>query len=387
MDSHIKKLNRDMVIGWLVIVCVLLFAYTMEVVKGERSLPYLIVFLVLTVAPAIGGLFQYRKNPTWNRLSYFIAGGYLIMYVFVMVTSKSAMVSTYIYPMLSLMVLYHNPNLILVTGVASMAVNVVSVVYRFMTGFFTVETSNQAEIQIAAITLCFSFSYVAAKLYEDITKQNEDYVHMLNEKNEQIQNMTVQTITAIAKALDAKDSYSEGHSRRVAVYSAQIAEKLGMSEEDVQNLRTVALLHDIGKIGVPDSVLNKPARLTEEEFQMMKQHSVVGSEILKDITMIPGVDIGTKYHHERYDGRGYPEGLKGEDIPYIARIIAVADAYDAMTSNRVYRKHLTYEQVIAEFEKGGGTQFDPEIARIMRALIESGEMKNLSPDDPVREPA
>lgn len=380
MDSHIKKLNRDMIMGWLVIVSVLFFTYTAEVIKGERDIPYLVVFLLITILPAVVGLILYLKKPASKRLCYYVVFGYLLMYIFVMETGSTIMVCTYILPFLSLMVLYHKPNLILITGAASLIVNLLSIIHKFNTGELNLGNSKEAEIQIALLVLCFGGSYIATKLYNEITQQNEDYVKMLNEKNDQIQKMTMQTITTIANALDAKDTYSEGHSRRVAVYSAQIAENLGLSEEEVNNIRLIALLHDIGKIGVPDSVLNKPGRLTNKEFDLMKQHTVVGSEILKDIAMIPGIDIGTKYHHERYDGRGYPEGLKGEDIPYIARIIAVADSYDAMTSNRVYRNHLSHEQVMSELENGEGTQFDPVIARTMSNLIKDGIVKNLSPD-------
>lgn len=380
MDSQVQKINRDMVIGWLVIVIVLLVSYTIEVIKGERTLSYLIVFLLVTVLPAVLGLILYYKNPGMKRLCYIIVCGYFLMYMFVMATGKTIMVCTYILPMLSLMVLYHKPNLILYTGIASLIVNMISVIHKFNTGELKLENSDQAEIEIALIFLCFGGSYAAARLYDNITRKNEDYLRLLNEKNEQIQDMSMQTIMTIANALDAKDSYSEGHSRRVSVYSALIAEKLGLSEDEINNIRIIALLHDIGKIGVPDLVLNKPGRLTDEEFTLMKQHTIFGNDILKAINTIPGVDIGTKYHHERYDGRGYPEGLKGEDIPYVARIIAVADSYDAMTSNRVYRKHLTYEQVISELEKGEGTQFDPDIAKIMVQLIKDGMIKDISPD-------
>lgn len=380
MSALIKKLNRNMITGWLIIVGVLFVTYTLEVVKGERTIPYLIAFLTVTVLPAVICFIIYLKKPTMKQLCYIIVVGYFFMYVFVLFTGKTFMVFTYILPMLSLIILYHKPNLILWTGIAALTVNLISIVYKFKSGVFTVANSRDAEIEVALITLCFGGCYVTSRLYDEITKQNSGYLKMLNDKNKQIQNMTMETITTIANALDAKDSYSEGHSRRVAVYSEQIARALGMSEEEVGNIRIVALLHDIGKISIPDSVLNKPGRLTDEEFALMKQHPVAGNEILKDISMIPGVDIGTKYHHERYDGRGYPDGLKGEDIPYIARIIAVADAYDAMTSNRVYRKHLSSEQVMSELEKGEGTQFDPVIARTMEGLIKSGAVKNISHD-------
>ena len=381
MDTHVKRLNRSMVIGWLLITLILLVTYTVEVIKGGRDIPYLLFFIAVTVLPALVDLLLYLKKPDMKNLCYYVVIGYFVMYVFVLITGKSILVCTYILPMLSLLVLYHRPKLILGTGVLSLIANIV-VIPKFYDPEYNdgMGNSDVIEMQLGLIILSFVGSFIAARIYDRITKKNDEYLERLNEQNEKIQNMTVQTITTVANALDAKDSYSEGHSRRVAVYAAQIAEKLGFSKEDVRNVRIIALLHDIGKIGVPDSVLNKPGRLTDEEFELMKKHSVIGSEILKDIDMITGIAIGARFHHERFDGRGYPEGLKGEDIPYIARIIAVADAYDAMTSNRVYRKHLTPEQVMTELEKGEGTQFDPAIAQALELLIKDGSVKNISPD-------
>lgn len=380
MDSHFHKINRNMVTGWLIIVVVLAVTYVGEVIKGERTIAYLIAFLSAVILPALFVFVMYLRKPDWKSLCYLIVPGYFVMYLFVMLTGSTYMVFSYILPMLSLLVLYHHPNLILWTGVASLIVNLVSVVQNFRSGIFDLSNSKDAEIQIALIVLCFGGSYVAARLYDEITKQNNEYMQMLNKKNEQIQEMTTQTITAIANALDAKDAYTEGHAERVSAYSAHIAEKLGMSEEEVRNIRFVALFHDIGKIGVPDSVLNKPGRLSDDEYGQMKQHTVVGGEIIKDLDMIPGVFVGARYHHERYDGTGYPDGLKGEKIPYIARIIAVADAYDAMTTNRIYRSRLTNEQALSELENGKGTQFDPDAVGALIDMLRTGTLKNLSPD-------
>lgn len=380
MDSHFHKINRNMVTGWLIIVVVLAVTYVGEVIKGERTIAYLIAFLSAVILPALFVFVMYLRKPDWKSLCYLIVPGYFVMYLFVMLTGSTYMVFSYILPMLSLLVLYHHPNLILWTGVASLIVNLVSVVQNFRSGIFDLSNSKDAEIQIALIVLCFGGSYVAARLYDEITKQNNEYMQMLNKKNEQIQEMTTQTITAIANALDAKDAYTEGHAERVSAYSAHIAEKLGMSEEEVRNIRFVALFHDIGKIGVPDSVLNKPGRLSDDEYGQMKQHTVVGGEIIKDLDMIPGVFVGARYHHERYDGTGYPDGLKGEKIPYIARIIAVADAYDAMTTNRIYRNRLTNEQALSELENGRGTQFDPDAVGALIDMLRTGTLKNLSPD-------
>ena len=190
-----------------------------------------------------------------------------------------------------------------------------------------------------------------------------------------------ETIFAIANAVEARDKNTGKHSYRVAEYSVQIAAELGFTPEEQDQIRRTGLLHDIGKIGVPDSILNKPAKLTDEEYAIMKTHTVIGGDILKDFTLIPHVDDGAKFHHERYDGKGYPTGLKGEDIPLNARIIGIADAFDAMTANRVYRKALDIGFVKEELKRCAGTQFDPKLTEIMLSLIESGK---INPTDTVR---
>lgn len=194
----------------------------------------------------------------------------------------------------------------------------------------------------------------------------------LEQKTKQIEKITLNSITTIANIIEAKDEYVCGHSIRVAKCSVEIAKRLGWSDTELQNLHYVALLHDIGKIGVPDSILNKTSKLSKEEFDFIKKHPVIGSKILKDINMIPEAETGALYHHERYDGSGYPFGLSGNNIPIIARIIGIADSYDAMTSNRVYRAKLSNNEVISEFERCLGTQFDPEICGIFIDMLKSG---------------
>jgi HD-GYP domain-containing protein (c-di-GMP phosphodiesterase class II) len=149
-----------------------------------------------------------------------------------------------------------------------------------------------------------------------------------------------------------------------------LAQALGEDEKTQENIYYVALLHDIGKIGVPNAIINKPGKLTDEEYEIIKTHPVIGSDILKTISSMPEISIGARSHHERYDGRGYPDGLAGEDIPWIARIIGVADAYDAMTSNRSYRQYLPQEVVRSEIVKCRGIQFDPRVADAMLSLID-----------------
>ena len=177
-------------------------------------------------------------------------------------------------------------------------------------------------------------------------------------------------VHSLADAIDAKDTYTNGHSGRVAKYSKEIARRYGYSEKAQGDIYMMGLLHDVGKIGVPDAVINKPAKLTDEEFAMIKNHPAMGSRILKNIKEMPALATGARWHHEKYGGGGYPDGLSGNDIPEEARIIAVADAYDAMSSRRSYRDVLPQEVVRGEIEKGKGTQFDPKFADIMLSMID-----------------
>lgn len=190
-------------------------------------------------------------------------------------------------------------------------------------------------------------------------------------------NMANETVNAIANAVDAKDVRTHQHSMRVAEYSVLIAKEMNCFKwwnrnKELSSLRKAAQLHDIGKISVPDRVLNKVGRLDDEEYALMKSHVIKGAEILKDFTLVEHVEEGTRYHHERYDGRGYPDGLKGEEIPLFGRIIGVADAFDAMTSNRVYRNHMDTDYVMNEMKRGRGTQFDPNALDAFFRLIDKG---------------
>ncbi|MCD8068015.1 MAG: response regulator [Lachnospiraceae bacterium] len=178
------------------------------------------------------------------------------------------------------------------------------------------------------------------------------------------------TLEVVSKTIDAKDQYTEGHSVRVARYSREIARRMGKNEEEQAEIYNAGLVHDVGKIRVPGEIINKPGKLTDEEYDMIKLHPGAGYHILKGITEFPAYSMAAKYHHERYDGKGYPNGLSGESIPEVSRIIGVADAYDAMASDRSYRKALPQETVRSEIEKGKGTQFDPAIADIMLQMID-----------------
>ncbi len=216
-------------------------------------------------------------------------------------------------------------------------------------------------------------------------RRNQRIERELAEANRRVE-MGKQTVAAIAKAVDAKDERTGGHSQRVAEYSQLIAKASGMSKDECQEIEWAARLHDIGKIAIPDAILNKDSRLTDEEYARMKSHTLEGAKILKDFTLLKHVTEGAEFHHERPDGKGYPKGLKGDEIPLYARIIGVADAFDAMTATRVYRKQMDFGYVLGELEKGRGTQFDPKYVDILLNLIHTGKidinkMYGIQPDE------
>ncbi len=379
LGEETKLLNRSIILAWTVINVVLLVAYLGEVIKGTRTLSYVLVFACVAFLPEIISVIVYKKSSHSHAFKYVAVIGYLFMYTFVMATGNTFLVFTYIFPMLSFLVLYHRKNLILGIGVIVLIINLIFLFIWWRVGIgtrvLTLENSRDHEIQIALILLCFTGCYVSARLYENISQKNAEYVDRINVGSKRLRNMTLQSIRAIANTIDAKDEYTKGHSERVAEYAYTLAKALGFNKREADNMRLIGILHDIGKIGVPDSILNKAGKLTDEEYEIMKTHSSVGANILKEITYPPCLGVGAKYHHERYDGRGYPSGLKGDEIPYIAKIIGVADAYDAMSSNRVYRNRLTDDEILNEIERCKGTQFDPEIADIFIRLLKDGKIK------------
>ena len=210
------------------------------------------------------------------------------------------------------------------------------------------------------------YEYLQDHLETEVKRQT----NLANQRLKSIIRLYNETAFALAKAVDAKDAYTSGHSARVAKYARMIAERSGAPQEVQEEIYTIALLHDIGKIGVPIEIINKPARLTDEEFKIMKTHTTKGYNILQIIEEMPKLATGARSHHEWYDGHGYPDHIAGTKIPEYARIISVADAYDAMTSRRSYRAAMPQDKVRSEIEQGMGTQFDPTYAKIMLQLID-----------------
>ncbi len=207
-------------------------------------------------------------------------------------------------------------------------------------------------------------------LHRNLKKEVHLQTQLAEERLAASERLFEETVMALAKTIDAKDAYTRGHSQRVAAYSRQMAAKMGWLEDEQRKIYFMGLLHDIGKIGVPEAIINKTTRLTDAEYGQIKQHTVIGSEILELVAEFPELAIGARSHHERYDGKGYPDGFAGSQIPVYARVIAVADAYDAMTSRRSYRDVLPQDVVRGEIAKGRGTQFDPQFADIMLQLID-----------------
>lgn len=238
-----------------------------------------------------------------------------------------------------------------------------AVIQLFMYGISLTNFALAALVVMLAVIAIIDMNHM-------IDEGHKREVELLKDEQKNMRILLGQTAFALAEAIDAKDGYTHGHSSRVAEYSEMIARESGRSISECKDIYFIALLHDVGKIGIPGSIINKEGPLDDAEYNIIKSHPVKGMQILSKITKFPLLSIGAHYHHERYDGKGYPDGLKGEEIPDIARIIAVADAYDAMSSKRSYRDVMPQAKVRAEIEKGLGTQFDPGYGQIMLDLID-----------------
>ena len=223
-----------------------------------------------------------------------------------------------------------------------------------------------AEVVLQRIGRLLELYHLQKFLQQEVDRKTQE----LNESNRRIKKLSTQVMMSLASAIDAKDAYTKGHSVRVAEYSCELARRMGKNSQEIEDIYYIGLLHDIGKIGIPTAIINKPGKLTEEEYAVIKSHPTIGAEILGNISELPDISIGAHWHHERYDGQGYPDGLIGLQIPEIARIIGTADAYDAMSSRRSYRDVLPQNVVRDEIAKGKGTQFDPVIAKHMLAMID-----------------
>ena len=206
-------------------------------------------------------------------------------------------------------------------------------------------------------------------------KEIKSINNQLSDTYKQLEQAYMESIQTLRYTVEAKDTYTRGHSDRVSEFSALIGKKLGLSAEDIRRLEIGGLFHDIGKIGVPDTILQKEGKLSEDEYSEIKNHPTIGAHILSTASIFQDILPIVKYHHERYDGKGYPEQLSGEKIPYLARITAIADTFDAMTSKRSYRDSLPMETVVSEIERCSGSQFDPKIAEVFIDILKNEPYK------------
>lgn len=288
-------------------------------------------------------------------------------YIETMPAAHAILIITFLAVILTFLIRYWNhrsrSDCLLFFG---LLITMLSVIFEAISVYYKVSVSG-VFVGIAILILLFINVIYTIHIIRDIIKHQQQ--EELDKRKKNIEEMSLQLMQMLSTTIEAKDEYTKGHSHRVAEYSVLIARELGWNEKELSNLKNAAHLHDIGKIAIPDTILNKPSKLSEEEFSIIKEHTIIGANILKNISLIDHVQEIVRNHHERYDGNGYPDGLKGKEIPLHARIVAVADSYDAMSSQRIYRNQLPPEKIIQELENNKGTQFDPEITDIFLKLL------------------
>jgi HD-GYP domain-containing protein (c-di-GMP phosphodiesterase class II) len=221
----------------------------------------------------------------------------------------------------------------------------------------------------------FDTSLAPVQEIRQLTESFNRAASVICEGRENLNRAYVECVGSLASALDARDCYTAGHSRRVSNFSCAVAQAMGLSDGELEELRIGALLHDIGKIGIPDSVLQKPGRLTDKEFALIKEHPAIGRRILEGVQGLAPYLSTVELHHENWDGTGYPHGLRAEETPLAARIVHIADAYDALTSDRPYRRGMSSEAAVRVLQEHRGTQFDPAIVDIFVKVAQTGEIR------------
>ena len=348
---------------------------------GMKLFHFLVLPSIINCAAFVIAQLLMRKHPgnmTLQKYSMIISS-FIICSTAVVIHYQFAVTFCLLAMPILLCVLYEDKRLCEATALVAAIVLFISCVAR---GLFSEDGNDvMAEISIAfgfiialmmVCRMCIQNIKDTRERLNAITIQEEElkYAKILEEKNKELELLSSEVIEAFAKAVDFKDTYTAGHSRRVANYSRLIALRMGMTEEESEDVYYAGLLHDVGKIGVDNKIINKPGRLTAEEFHEIQKHPFMGNEMLKDVSIKEEYAQGAQFHHERYDGTGYPNRAKKTAIPLIGRIIAVADASDAMTSKRSYRDVLPQHKVRQQIEMGSGTQFDPEVARVMIQMID-----------------
>jgi len=379
-------------LGWWMVrisnFCVFLFSlylvhcfniYLIDLFKTEGNLQkvpkrliaieilFLIALILLIIAQFTGWYYSFDEQNRYQRAPLFIICYSLPFLCLVLQLS---------------VILQYFTRFSRVIGIPLLLFDVVPIIATFIQ-LFVYGLSLTNITMVGEVIVLYIF--VIIDMNNTVESAREREVEFLKEEQKNMHTMFEQTAEALANAIDAKDAYTHGHSARVAEYSKQIAILAGKSEKECEEVYFAGLLHDVGKIGISEAIINKAGKLTNEEYAEIKKHPVIGNQILSSISKSPYLSIGAHYHHERYDGRGYPEGLKGNDIPDIARIIAVADAYDAMTSKRSYRETIPQQKVREEIVKGMETQFDPNYAKYMLHLIDLDTEYKMKEHDEIKE--
>ena len=363
LGTCMVRLSNGLVFFFQILIPHLVTRYTYDLIENEAGISvgskrlraaeilFVIGTILIIVSQFTGLYYTFDEHNYYQR-----SPGYVFCYVipFLMIMLQESVLIQYRKQL---------PRGFVNSMIVSIALpSVMSVVQAYCYGL---SLTNMT--MVFMVIVFFIYALITLNENMESAKQREIETHLQARLQEKA--MFEQTAEALANAIDAKDRYTRGHSARVAMYSRMIAEKAGFTEEECEQVYYAALLHDVGKIGIHEDIINKVGKLTDEEFNEIKMHPVYGNQILSGIKQSPYLCIGAHYHHERYDGKGYPVGLAGEDIPVYARIISVADAYDAMTSMRSYREPMPPEKVREELTRGMGTQFDPAYAKIMLELM------------------
>lgn len=318
--------------------------------KNHRSMPLILLSLPMITALAAGFLFPQYHPITYYDTEFVIHSGPM---------SIPYHLIALFYLAYGFFLLYHRRKSISGTAMWTACLLILFSALGALINF-----------KLRIVNFDIFFYSVACLVMLCIILDSNEMITILKEKNRQVTEITKQTIESLTSAIEAKDEYTEGHSARVSEISIQLAEMMNMKPEQRQNLYYAAMLHDVGKIGIRKSILNKPGRLNQEEYDIIKTHTLIGETITSKITLVPEIQQAARWHHERWDGNGYPDGLAGMSIPLIARIIGVADAYDAMSRSRVYSTVKEPAEIYQEFSSLRGKQFDPQISDLMLSLLE-----------------
>ena len=363
-----EKLSKSILSGWIIIAVTLICYCIYQYYIGIINLFKFVMYIMAVIIPFIIGICTYKLNPFYEKWIY--GFGFLITYG-IFIFSGMYCVYPYIFPIISLIILFRDKRLTVITGTTALLIQIISIALNDL-NTIDIKITELLSTQCLCALLSIYCCYLSSQSFDNVCKEARHNIHVIDRQNLKIEDMFNDTMFVIAQTIDTKDSYTKGHSKRVAAYSKIIAYKLGYSADFCENVYKIGFLHDIGKIGIDDRILNKPGKLTNEEYEIMKTHAEIGANIFKDVQYIKNLRDGIRFHHERWDGHGYPLGLSSTDIPLAARIIAGADMLDAMSSTRCYRHSLTKEVIITEIKRSAGTQLDPNISQAILDLIDEG---------------